>query len=115
MFYRDQTKAIEALTELLAAERERCARAEGALDLAQRQLEIAQNNFEWARLRLNQIETERSAILQALVKVPIVPLAIERAETTTSGNGLPNTVGFDFEDIGDDAARRLGIDHAYES
>ena|SRR5436190_13236882 len=111
-FNTDQTKAIDSLMELLADERDRCARAEGALDVAERQLAIAQNNFEWARVRLNQIEAERASLLQALVHVPIQPVAIERPdEPVSAGAGLPNTLGFDFEDIGDDAARHYGIDH----
>lgn len=110
MWKHAEDKRVESLAELLAAERERSARVEGALDIAQRQLAIAQNNFEWARLRLNQIEAERSALLSALTKVPIAPMVIERADQIQD-DALPQAVGFDFEDVGDDAARRMGIDH----
>ncbi len=108
--YRNQ---IDSLMALLAEERERTARAEGALDLAHEQLVVAQNNFEWARVRLNAVEAERAELLRALVKLPIYPVSIERETTpeSVSPAGVPLTVGFDFEDVGDDAARRMGIDH----
>lgn len=110
---RDQ---INRLMQMLCDERERCARAEGQLDLAHEQLAIAQNNFEWARVRLNQVEAERATFLSALLHLPIAPPAIEREEppqpaTATPGVGLPISLGFDFEDVGDDAARRMGLEH----
>lgn len=106
----DNSKAIESLTELLAAERERSARAEGQLDVVHEQLAIAQNNFEWARLRLNQIEAERAVLLEHAMKLPFTALALDR-QTNRAPFGDTNIPGISFEDIGDDAARREGVDH----
>ncbi len=106
---------IAMLMEMLSAERERTARAEGQLDLAHEQLAIAQNNFEWARVRLNQIEAERAQLMTTLLRVPIQPVTIERpaepASAPAAGAGIPMGIGFDFEDVGDEAAEALGISH----
>lgn len=110
----DYRSQISSLIELLDHERERCARAEGALDIAHEQLAIAQNNFEWARVRLNAVEAERAELLRALVKIPLYPVSIDREPAPTpeaTPAGVPLSLGFDFEDVGDDAARRMGIDH----
>lgn len=110
----DYRPQIDALLEQLAAERERCARAEGALDLAHEQLAIAQNNFEWARVRLNAVEAERAELLRALIKIPLYPTTIEREappQTPDLTGAVTGALGIDFEDLGDELAGRLGLVH----
>lgn len=106
---------INALMEMLAEERERCARAEGIADQLREQLVIAQNNFEWARVRLNQVEAERAHLITHVLKLPLTPMVIERAhapEPRDTGVGMPFDLdGISFDDMGDDAARRAGISH----
>jgi hypothetical protein len=72
---------------------------------------IAQNNFEWARVRLNQVEQERATLIATMLKAPIGALEIDRRLTPDQGSGMPKLPDALFEDIGDDAARVLGIDY----
>lgn len=57
----DQTKALREELAAVRAERD-------ALKL---QASIAQNNFEWARTRLNTVEFEKAALLQKAFNVNI--------------------------------------------
>lgn len=102
---------VERLTEALMGERERCATAEGRADELHSALIVAQNNFEWARVRLNQVEAERALLIGHFLKVPIVPMTLGRE--FESGAAMPSLGGVSFDDIGDDAARREGVDHEH--
>jgi hypothetical protein len=76
---------------------------------------IAQNNFEWARLRMNQIEEERSALFYRVANIQLPAMAIERsgresmAETKPLLDEIMKNITFD--DVGDEVARKLGVDH----
>lgn len=76
------------------------------------QLAVAQTNFEWARLRMNQLEHERSQLFAHVLKIPLAPMVVDREPAPPAG--IPFGLGADmsFEDIGDDAARALGLDEA---
>lgn len=85
------------------------------VELLQREREIAQNNFEWARVRLNHIEDERAALLWRVVGMSVPTPKVERggqesmAETKKT---LDDVIGqLTFEDVGDEKARELGVDH----
>lgn len=86
--------------------------------LLKTQLAVAQNNFEWARLRLNQIEDERSALFYRIVGMQIPVPRIERsgqqsmAETKPLIDELMKNIS--FQDMGDEEAKRLGVDHEKE-
>lgn len=83
--------------------------------MLQSQLAVAQNNFEWARVRLNHVEDERAALLHRIIAVSVPAPRIERsgqesmAETRQSFDELMKTIS--FEDMGDVEAQRLGVDH----
>lgn len=77
----------------------------------QTRADLAQNNFEWARVRLNQVEQERATLIASMLKAPIGALEIDRRLTPEQGSGMPKLPDALFEDIGDDAAAALGIDH----
>jgi hypothetical protein len=104
-------RRIDSLLELLAAERERCAIAEGRATELGQQLAIANNHFEWARTRLNQIEAERAMLLGHFLKIPILPMQLAR--DFEGGDHVP-AMGISFEDMGDDAARAEGLDREPE-
>jgi hypothetical protein len=104
-------RQINELCEMVAAERERCAIAEGRADELAQQLTVAQNNFEWARVRLNQVEAERATLIAHFLKIPIVPMVLAREFESSSA--LPDLGGVSFDDLGDDAARREGVDHEH--
>lgn len=81
----------------------------------QAQLHIAQNNFEWARLRLNHVEDERAALLHRVVGMTVPAPKIERsgresmADVRQDLNSLIGQISFD--DVGDEEAKKLGVDH----
>lgn len=77
--------------------------------------DLAQNNFEWCRMRLNQIEQERSLLLSHLLKFPVSAVEIARQTPTLADEPaplLPTVDGFSFDDMGDAAAQAAGIAHA---
>jgi hypothetical protein len=85
------------------------------VELLTTQLAIAQNNFEWARVRLNHVEDERAALLHRVVGMQIPAPKIERsgresmADVRTDLNSIIGQISFD--DVGDDEAKKLGVDH----
>lgn len=96
--------------------RERAVRVELQCEQArflevQKRADLAQNNFEWARVRLNQVEQERASLLATMLKAPIGALEIQRSLTPDQGSGMPKLPDALFEDIGDDVAAALGITH----
>jgi hypothetical protein len=91
-----------ALHTSLARERARYLETEKRAD-------IAQNNFEWARVRLNQVEEERATLIATMLKAPIGALEIQRRLTPDQGEGLPHVPDGLFDDVGDDVAQSLGL------
>ena len=85
------------------------------VELLHTQLIIAQNNFEWARLRLNHVEDERAALLHRVVGMTVPAPRIERsgresmADMRQDINSLIGQISFD--DVGDEEAKKLGVDH----
>jgi hypothetical protein len=75
----------------------------------QKRADVAQNNFEWARVRLNQVEEERATLIATLIKAPIGALEIQRRLTPDQGEGLPHVPDGLFDDVGDDVAQALGL------
>ncbi len=69
-----------------------------------------QTTIEWMRVQVNQAQHERSHFMHLYSGVTIPPPVIERASAATERisdamQGLPN-----FEDLGDVAAAKLGVD-----
>ena len=68
-----------------------------------------QTTLDWMRVQLNQAQAERSHFMHLYSGVKMPAPEIERASASHERvsdalNGLPN-----FEDVGDEAARALGI------
>ena len=92
----------------------------------QRSVTVAQNNFEWARIRLNSVEQERAILLERVMSVrfPVpemtrevgpagVAAHVPRVDDDTrsallAGLGLPLNL---FDDLGDRDAEAAGLDH----
>jgi hypothetical protein len=85
------------------------------VELLTTQLAVSQNNFEWARVRLNHVEDERSALLHRVVGMNIPAPKIERSgreSLADTRESLSQILGpISFEDVGDDQAKKLGVDH----
>jgi hypothetical protein len=118
MFGLSTRKQIDALrTDILRREneihglhRELAAEKRRATD-ADRRADIAQNNFEWARVSLNRVEQERSLLLSNLLKFPVPAVAIERQTPFEIERALTSMDDSIFEDIGDEEAKRKGLIH----
>lgn len=64
--------------------REELAGTKAERDLLRTQLTIAQTNFNWARLRLNSLEYEKSALLQKSFGINLPAPEIVRTERDLS-------------------------------
>ena len=83
-------------------------------DSALRRLEQQDNTLGWFMHRLTQVEQERSKLIYNFTGVKVEAPTYEKEDPTKDGasmiqknplNSLPN-----FSDVGDEEARRLGID-----
>lgn len=103
----------QRLTEAESARRHEAVAAEQRIAAANKAAEIAQNNFEWARLSLNRVEQERALLLSHALKFPVSAIEIAR-QTPFDGvsSGVPNLPNRNpYDDIGDEEASRLGVTH----
>ena len=111
--------------------RAQVARLEAELRGVTARADVAQANFEWNRLMFNKSEAERAMLTQHIVKMPVHAFELDRREggetrpavtpsdsnvavpmgdaTQTAIGGLARAIGLDFEDVGDEMARQLGI------
>ena len=67
------------------------------------QLSVAQNNFEWVRVRVNQLEAERNGLMERAYGIQLPTPAI----VSTSKIDLDQQ-NFSFEDLGNELAQKLG-------
>ncbi len=95
--------------------------------------DTATANFEWARLMFNKGEAERAILTSRIIERQVQPFAIEREPTDGSAGpptepaagverpkptaaldtaigGLANRFGVIFEDVGDEEAKRQGLE-----
>lgn len=121
----DATTAAQA--KLLDEARRDVAEGRQRIVDLERSLAVAQNNFEWARVRLNSVEQERALLIEHVTKVRLVVPEITREaggagvplqpgkttdDTQEPGllEGLALPAGM-FEDMGDQAAAAAGLEH----
>lgn len=90
---------VKALQSDLAVSRAEC-------DLLKQQLLVTQNNFEWIRTKVNQLELERAQLLAKSYGVAVPAPQIERRVQVDPALDPRN---FSFDDIGDEAAKRVGL------
>lgn len=115
-------KANETVAELREVVHEQHA---SELRLMQ-QLSQLQSSFEWLTTHVNRLERERAELFARVLNLQLPAMTLERQkeESTspsqiagTPGDSYENTipalqaVGGLFEDVGDDAAARMGIQH----
>lgn len=129
-----QQLQINERLAILAEHRVQVARLETLLRAETARADTATANFEWNRLMFNKSEQERAVLMQHVLRVPIMPFELARepvaaddrtrpatssAESGVAGppgeatktaiGGLAAAMGIDFEDVGDDFARALGV------
>lgn len=69
----------------------------------QREVIATRTNFDWLRMKVNQLEFERAGLLEKAynIKLPVPEIARQHQPID------PNE--FSFEDLGDDLAKKLGL------
>jgi len=70
------------------------------------QLTVSQVNFDWLRMRYNQLEYERTALLEKAynIKLPSPEIVVQ-----PKVDPIFNPKDFSFEDMGEDLAQKLGL------
>jgi len=89
---------VDSLREDLAA-----TRAER--DALKFQLISVQTNFEWLRVKVNALELERAQLIKRAYNIDVPVPEIARTQNAVRPEITPDI----FNDIGDDAAKQLGL------
>lgn len=116
---RDLMREIQTLNRALG-------KAEARAYEAEKKADRAVNNFEWARLRMNELERTNAMFLTRVLNMPVAAFQLDREDTpgpaappaaprepgVPLGVGVPNASM--FEDVGDEVAAQLGYRPAAE-
>jgi len=96
--------SVEAINNL----REELSAVRSERDALKLQLAVSQNHFDWLRLRVNMLETERAQLIQKAYGIQLpVPEVIR---TPLPGQGPDESQKqFSFDDVGEELARKLGL------
>lgn len=75
-------------------------------DLLRTQLTVANTNAEWFRMKINQLEVEKTTFMQ---KAYNVQMPIPEIIRPLPHDSLRDPKTFSFEDIGDELAGKFGL------
>jgi hypothetical protein len=86
--------------------REENAVIKAKLEILQGELTSSKINLDWLRIQYNQIQNERAELMSKVygIKTPVPELKRDRTRP-------PSIEEFNFDDIGDEVASRLGLPH----
>lgn len=75
------------------------------------QAAVAQSNFDWLRMRVNQLEVERAQLLKKAYNVDtVVPEVVRTSnQRANQASNLPELMASLFEDVGETQAKELGL------
>ena len=73
-------------------------------------LAAVHTTLDWFRVRITQLEHERALLLQNYLGVTVPSLSIEKAPTSPTSIRPSYDPVPHFQDIGDDEAKRLGVE-----
>lgn len=87
------------------------SQAQGRAHALESQIVAQRATMDWMVLRLTQLETERAQLIYKYmgVKITVPEMSVEPQDKTTV-DAMLNDPGSLFKDMGDDAARKAGID-----
>jgi hypothetical protein len=89
----------------ITAQREELAAVKAERDCLQKELTSTQITCDWLRLQLNQLQAERRALLEKAYNITLpTPQLVRHSDLPT-----PELKDFSFEDVGEAAARALGL------
>ena len=96
-FFHISKQTVDSLREDLAA-----VRAER--DTLKIQLATSTNHFDWLRIRINTLEAERAQLIEKAygIRIPVPEIVRPNVNPLELNADL-------FNDIGDDAAKKLGL------
>ena len=96
----------EVASQALAHLREELSAVRAERDTLKQQLIISQTQFDWLRMRVNQLEQERAVLLQQVTGLPMAAPEIVR----TPGINLDlNEAESLFNHIDDEQAKKFGL------
>lgn len=114
------TEVFEGLLKRLAA-------ADALVAEHRQRAAVQQQNFDWLANHVNRLEIERATLMQRFMDVGVAAPQIQRDPTAYVGMGRPIAaedrpnedagmalaamMAGSFEDMGDEAAERLGVKH----
>jgi hypothetical protein len=84
------------------------ASKEKAMVLAE-QNKVLQVQLDFMRLRVNQLEMERAALMQQVTGVNVPVPQIVSTVTQPSPQDMASAMSAHFQDVGDDEAKRQGL------
>lgn len=90
--------------------RESLAAAVAVRDSQFATLRATEATMNWLTVRVSQLEHERSILLQNYLGVTVPVLKIHSDESARAVNITPEDQTSHFRDVGDDEAKRMGID-----
>lgn len=74
-------------------------------DILRNQLLVTQTNFDWLRMKVNQLEMERAALMSKAYDIQVPAPEIARTPIVDPTLDPKN---FSFEDLGDSLAKKFG-------
>lgn len=91
----DTVNALKEKNSALEAER----------DALKNELSHLKINFDWLRVQVNQLQAERTSLMEKAYGIKVPAPQIARQEV----RAFPDQETFSFEDIGDELAKKLGF------
>lgn len=82
----------------------------GQMNTLHEQNKVLQVNLDWLRTRVSQLERERALMLYKFTGVKIETPEFVTAREPDAAD-IMNNVNAMFQDVGDETARTLGIEH----
>ena len=94
----------EVAKSAIANLREELSAVRAERDALKIQNVVTQNHFDWLRIRVNALETERAQLIEKAygIKVPIPEIVRTPVHPIDFNSAL-------FEDVGDETAKELGL------
>lgn len=82
--------------------------AQAEISALKAQVQTANITNDWLRTRVNQLEMERTQLMRVAydIKLPVPELV---RPSIMKGNDASDTFTLDFNDMGDDLAKQLGL------
>lgn len=103
----DNAESMQNTVQVL---REELATSRAENQLLRSEIQANKVTSDWLRLQFNEMKLQNAQLLQKAYNIQIpVPEVIRTPNPIFGGQGTDKEFNFTFEDIGDEAARALGL------